>query len=127
MKFHKPRFGNDPLLLSRMLAPRPIATGSVHALLRPAGVIGSHRGYAGRGHSLYYCDAQTAGTYAWFETAFAQSPLPARDSWTEPCALGLDDGVGRALSAATADCRVAWPFTQLVPGELGDFVDRWVG
>ena len=27
-------------------------------------------GYAGRAHSLWYCDAQEAGTFRWYETAF---------------------------------------------------------
>jgi serine/threonine-protein kinase len=104
-----------------------IACSSVCACLPPNRSWGQHLGYAGRGHSLYFCDAQTAGTYAWFETAFTQRPLPTQRRWTEPCAREPGPGVARALCAGAADDQVAWPFTQLVPGQLGDFVDRWVG
>ena len=32
-------------------------------------------GYRGRSHSLWYCDAQEAGRFRWYETAFWRSPL----------------------------------------------------
>jgi hypothetical protein len=35
-------------------------------------------GYEGRSHSLYYCDAQREGQYAWFETAFMDTPPRVR-------------------------------------------------
>ena len=35
----------------------------------------SKRNYGGRGHSLWYCDAQDTDRYRWYETAFMYSPL----------------------------------------------------
>jgi serine/threonine-protein kinase len=79
MLFEGPNFlPKAPSGPAQNLAFDVIATGSVRALLPPKGGLGQHVGYAGRGHSLYYCDAQTAGTYAWFETAFVQSLRPTQ-------------------------------------------------
>ncbi|WP_175486255.1 serine/threonine-protein kinase [Geodermatophilus poikilotrophus] len=81
-------------------------------------------GWEGRSHSLWYCDAQRAGEYGWFETAF----------WTlggsrpqEPFALPPGSEAQGAVSAAMTSTQVAWPFTKLVPGETDEFVDRWIG
>ena len=85
-------------------------------------------GYEGRSHSLYYCDAQHEGSYAWFETAFMHNPLdypgyPRQD----PFALAPDAGAAIALAPGMAQYQVAWPFTELVVGDLEEFIDRWVG
>jgi eukaryotic-like serine/threonine-protein kinase len=104
-----------------------IAYGSVEAHRRPDLSWGRHSGYAGRSHALYFCDAATTGNYAWFETAFMGSPLLPRRASTEPFALLSAGPAARALCAGMADYQVAWPFTMLVIGDLGEFVDRWVG
>ncbi|WP_216870642.1 serine/threonine-protein kinase [Modestobacter excelsi] len=91
-------------------------------------------GYAGRSHSLYYCDAQRQGAYSWFETAFMHNPiLGGVIRGQEPFALHPADPlagpepVGKALANAMTEYQVAWPFTELVPGESDDFNDRWMG
>jgi serine/threonine-protein kinase len=92
-------------------------------------------GYEGRSHSLYYCDAQRQGEYAWFETAFMDNPVMGRvRRGQEPYALNLVDPVGnpaeaagKALANAMTEYQVAWPFTELVTGEPEEFIDRWVG
>lgn len=86
-------------------------------------------GYEGRSHSLYYCDAQRAGQYAWFETAFMETPggRSRRQRGLDPFSLQPGESAGAALSNVMAETQVAWPFTELVTGEPEEFVDRWVG
>jgi eukaryotic-like serine/threonine-protein kinase len=45
-------------------------------------------GYEGRSHSLWYCDAQEAGRYQWFETAFMLSPFTAKMARQDPLLPG---------------------------------------
>jgi eukaryotic-like serine/threonine-protein kinase len=86
--------------------------------------------YAGRAHSLWYCDAQEPNEYAWYETAFVDFALGAiRTQRTMvPFALAPDDeDAAKALSNAVTGTQVAWPFETLVVGDLGEFIDRWGG
>lgn len=81
-------------------------------------------GWEGRSHSLWYCDAQRAGEYAWFETAFMViSGVRSR----EPFALPPEGEAAGALSPVMTTTQVAWPFTVVVPGEVDEFADRWIG
>lgn len=97
------------------------------------------RGFEGRAHSLWFCDSQVAGDYRWFETAFSIS---------NPGARGDDDHVPRydfpaymTFAAGLSDKaaysafiprlsfeahEVVWPFSPVVPGDLDEFIDRWV-
>jgi hypothetical protein len=80
-------------------------------------------GWEGRSHSLWYCDAQREGEYGWFETAFMTM---GGGRLQEPFALPPSEAQG-ALSAGITVTQVAWPFTELVPRETDEFVDRWIG
>ena len=51
--------------------------------------------YHGRSHSLWYCDAQEAGAFRWYETAFAPK---WRSADLTPSMLAPDYSAGRALS-----------------------------
>lgn len=84
-------------------------------------------GYVGRRHSLWYCDAQHAGRFQWFETAFMFSPLTPRLADTDP--FGLSPGVeaAKAVWTGMAEFQVAWLFTPLDIGDMDDFIDRWAG
>jgi serine/threonine-protein kinase len=84
-------------------------------------------GYEGRSHSLYYCDAQQEGSYAWFETAFMADPLSSVHTGQDPFALPPGEQAAKALWPGLAEYHVAWPVTELVLGDLDEFVDRWVG
>ncbi|MFK0024953.1 serine/threonine-protein kinase [Streptomyces sp. NPDC090798] len=85
----------------------------------------NQQGYQGRSHSLWYCDAQVAEQYRWFETAFMISPLLAERAIVEPFAL-LPDAEARAALGPGMDVRqVAWPFNPLDVAELDDFIGRW--
>lgn len=84
-------------------------------------------GYAGRSHSLWFCDAVTQGHFSWYETAFMIAPLLPRTSEQAPFALSPGENAGMALWPGMAEFQVAWPFTELVVGDLNDLVDRWAG
>jgi tRNA A-37 threonylcarbamoyl transferase component Bud32 len=78
--------------------------------------------YQGRSHSLWYCDAQQAGRYYWYETAFMTSSLRAKTATRCPYALQPS----YASSAFFAGpLRVAWPFTAMAGLNLNDFISRW--
>ncbi|MFE7529409.1 protein kinase [Kitasatospora sp. NPDC057542] len=84
-------------------------------------------GYQGRSHSLWFCDAQTAEHYGWFETAFMELAFgrqqPPRR--TVPFALGPDDRARTALSPVLDVIQLAWPFTRQEPAVLDDFINCW--
>jgi hypothetical protein len=83
-------------------------------------------GYRGRSHSLYFCDAVAAGVFAWFETAFMNSVFSGVSSAVDPFALSPSKGAGVALAPGIGGSQVAWPFTELVPGDLDEFLERWL-
>lgn len=45
----------------------------------------------------------------------------------EPFALPPSSEAQGALSAVMSSTQSAWPFTELVPGETDEFMDRWIG
>jgi eukaryotic-like serine/threonine-protein kinase len=83
------------------------------------------RGYEGRSHSLWYCDAQEEGRYGWYETSFMVTPMPGAAPSVNPFALPPDSRSAGALAPGMAEAQVAWPFTRLEVDELGEFTDRW--
>jgi eukaryotic-like serine/threonine-protein kinase len=83
--------------------------------------------YDGRSHSLWYCDAEEAGSYQWFETAFMISALVAGRGRQNPFAMDPGEEAATALGASLGRFQVAWPFTPLTPGDLDEFTDRWAG
>jgi hypothetical protein len=99
-----------------------IAYGSVSVTFSP-----DQFGYEGRSHSLWYCDAQKAGEYHWYETAFMNSAFSRHRAAVRPFALDPGSEVSIPLRGVLGGYQIAWPFMQLDPGEFGEFVDRWVG
>jgi len=83
--------------------------------------------YEGRGHSLWYCDAQEVGRYKWFETAFMVSPLIPRHARQDPFPLSPGEDSAKALWAGLAEFQVAWPFVPIDLGDLDEFIGRWAG
>ncbi|MFF2751979.1 serine/threonine-protein kinase [Kitasatospora sp. NPDC058048] len=86
----------------------------------------NYRGYQGRNHSLWYCDAQTEGEYHWYETAFMTNPIviqmmPA----IEPYALIPGPEARAALGSGMDVRQVAWPFEAVDITDLDVFIDRW--
>ena len=84
-------------------------------------------GFAGRSHSLWYCDAQEAGRFRWYETAFMISPFIPQRGRLDPFALGPGGDAFLALSPIMAEYQVAWPFTPIDQGDERDFIERWIG
>jgi hypothetical protein len=82
-------------------------------------------GYEGRSHSLWYSDAQVEGQYQWFETAFMDTPLRTVTGTMDPFALNPHHEARTAISRVMGMHQVAWPFTPLVIGDLGEFIGRW--
>jgi serine/threonine-protein kinase len=84
-----------------------------------------HYGYEGRSHALWFCDAQEAGHYAWFETAFMLQPAMARQSNRDPFSLKPGAEAGTAVGHGIGAFQVAWPFTRLDDESLQAFINRW--
>lgn len=83
-----------------------------------------HR-YEGRSHSLWYCDAQQAGSYQWFETAFMLSAFTRGTVSVAPFALDPGQQAEMAFRAGIEGYQVAWPFTAVSIGDLDEFINRW--
>ncbi|KAA1423197.1 serine/threonine-protein kinase [Nocardioides antri] len=84
-------------------------------------------GYEGRSHSLWFCDAQEEGRFAWYETAFMSGGLGNR-------AVPSVDPFSReghvasvAFSRAIGTLQLAWPFEEVDRADPSGFVDRWIG
>lgn len=82
-------------------------------------------GYEGRGHSLWFCDAQEADRFQWYETAFMISPMIGRVSPVAPFPLSPGEESAKALWVGMAEFQLAWPFTPLTINSLEEFIDRW--
>jgi serine/threonine protein kinase len=82
-------------------------------------------GYAGRSHSLWFCDAQVAGEYRWFESSYMRMALLGTQPPEVPFALQPGREAAAALGGGLMEYQVAWPFTPLTVGELDDFISRW--
>lgn len=83
-------------------------------------------GYEGRSHSLWYCDAQEAGVFRWYETAFMFNPLLGRGRTVDPFLLNPGSEAFGALSNIMTEYQVAWPFTPIDQGEEVAFIERWI-
>jgi len=87
---------------------------------------GGAGGYEGRSHTLWFCDAQVAGQYAWYEVAFMESPLIRGDRPVEPHSRTPREALV-ALGGVMGSAQVAWPFMVIDRSDPTDFVDRWTG
>ena len=88
----------------------------------------AQRGYKGRSHSLWYCDAQETGVFRWYETAFMINPfnLVGQSNFV-PFALDPGREAYGALVPGVGHHQVAWPFTAIDQGSEDDFVEQWIG
>ena len=83
-------------------------------------------GYEGRSHSLWFCDAQEAERFAWYETAFMDSAFSPASSPVAPYSLD-PQAAGVALSNVMGSKQLAWPFEELDRADPNEFIDRWIG
>jgi eukaryotic-like serine/threonine-protein kinase len=84
----------------------------------------SSRGYVGRSHSLWYCDAEEEGRFGWYELAFMQT-LGGPAGFT-PFSLSPDQGAA-AIAPGMATVQLARNLRRLLPGQLDEFVEMWGG
>jgi serine/threonine-protein kinase len=83
-------------------------------------------GYEGRSHSLWFCDAQEEGHFAWYETAFMNGGFSSTTSPVTP--YNLDPRAASvALNNVMGSTQLAWPFEELDRADPSEFVDRWIG
>lgn len=87
-------------------------------------VPGSER-YTGRSHSLWFCDAEEEGSFAWFELAFKDSPRRPRPPIV-PYAASPHE-VRHALTRVIGGEQLAWGPRELDRADLAEPVDRWLG
>ena len=79
--------------------------------------------YAGRSHALWYCDAQEAGVFRWFETAFTDF----RPDGEDPTVLRCGEDAGKALSGFGGTWQLARRFTPVDRDGEAAFAERWLG
>lgn len=90
-------------------------------------------GYEGRGHSLWYCDAQKRGEFGWYEVAFMVSAIIPRampgnnGGIRDPFQLNPSEQAAKALSSAMTEFQLARPFILLKDDSVNDFINRWAG
>jgi serine/threonine-protein kinase len=82
--------------------------------------------YQGRAHSLWYCDAQRAGAFRWFETAFMRHPLMGQSYELEPTSFEPREDAFRAICSGMVRDQLAWPFTAIDQGDQDEFLERWL-
>jgi len=102
----------------------PVFDVIAHAAIRLR-VLPDRYGFEGRSHSLWFCDAQEAERFKWFETAFMISPLIPKRAHLNPFALDPSIESAKALWKGVAELQLAWPFMLLSTGEFDEFIDRW--
>jgi len=90
-------------------------------------IANDQRGYEGRSHSLWYCDAKTEGVYRWYETSFMFMASSQKRGVLDPFSLEPSDEAFGALSNDATGIQMAWPFTPVDQGETGEFIDQWIG
>ena len=80
----------------------------------------------GAHYALWYCDAQQAGAYRWFEVSFKRAgAIFRREPWEEPERVDLERA-GDAISRRMYSHRLASPFTPIDGADTEEFVRRWV-
>jgi serine/threonine-protein kinase len=83
-------------------------------------------GWAGRSHSLWFCDAIEEGLFRWYEHAFMTMAFAGSPSTIEPFALDSIDA-GPVLRPGLVRQQRAWNFEELDRSDPSDFINRWLG
>ena len=86
----------------------------------------NQRGYAGRSHSLWYCDGQEPGAFRWYETAFCQTWSSGKDGFQPFSSPPDDEDIILAINPGVHTVQVARRFTPIDQGEEERFVERWL-
>ena len=83
----------------------------------------THNDYAGRSHSLWYCDALHKGQFEWFELAF----MDLRNHQRMVPYAAQPEEISIAFERVISGTQLAWPLEQLDRADPQEFVDRWIG
>jgi eukaryotic-like serine/threonine-protein kinase len=86
----------------------------------------SIRGWLGRNHSLWFCDAHTRGQYGWYELAFMKTPPSRLQGELEPFSLQPRSAADYFASGYGVG-QLAWPVTEIDRDDPSEFIDRWLG
>jgi serine/threonine-protein kinase len=86
----------------------------------------SRRGWGGRSHALWFCDAFEKGRYAWYEMAFMNFALSRSTVPIDPYSLKPQEASG-AFSGVMGTKQLAWTVGELDRDEPDEFVERWIG
>ena len=84
------------------------------------------RGWKGRSHSLWFCDAKEEGRFAWHELAFMDWAGGTYQPEVVPYPLTADGG-HIAFQPIMGTTQLAWPVEELDRSELDEFMGRWLG
>lgn len=95
-----------------------------HASVSVERRVADRSGWAGRSHSLWYCDAITKGEYGWYELAFMSGPFNGQPMIV-PYACDPRSGE-RAFQGVIGNEQIAWSITEIDRDDPEEFVDRWV-
>lgn len=101
-------------------SPFTVISESVITVKRPRA---TRDGWAGRSHSLWFCDAKEKNRFAWYELAFWGGGHPS----IEPNAASSAEQTQIVFQPVMGGLQLAWPFTELERSDLSEFVGRWLG
>jgi serine/threonine-protein kinase len=83
------------------------------------------RGWRGRSHSLWFCDAKEQDRFAWHELAFMSSAFSAQPA-VVPFPLSAAEG-HVAFEPVIGGRQLAWPVEEVKRDDLISFLGRWLG
>ncbi|WP_254902512.1 protein kinase domain-containing protein [Mycobacterium simiae] len=83
------------------------------------------RGWRGRSHSLWFCDAKEEDQFAWHELAFMSSPFGGQPA-VVPFPLSAAEG-RVAFEPVIGSTQLAWPLEKIDRGDLTALLGRWLG
>jgi eukaryotic-like serine/threonine-protein kinase len=84
------------------------------------------RGWRGRSHSLWFCDAHDEGRFAWYELAFMEFAGGAYRPQIEPYPLSAAVA-GNAFNSVIGMIQLGWPVEEIDRSDLTEFLSRWLG
>jgi len=84
--------------------------------------------YAGRSHSLWFCDAHEEAVYRWYELAFMVTSVVAERHTIDLFSLPpTDDEAAKAPTPTMTIRQIAWQLSPIDQGEEHSFIERWLG
>lgn len=85
----------------------------------------SNRGWIGRSHSIWFCDAHKSGEYGWYEMAFMSTRPSDVHADLQPFSRKPGEAV-QYFQGVYGVGQLAWPVTEIDRDDTSEFMDRWV-